>query len=170
LAIFAGLQYRTLKGQAANQERATQALEQQAAALTVSAAALSASAQAAADEMRIARVAANPIKLSVNLAKQTPGVFNGRLTNQATVGLIVHEIAFAFGKDRIPGVAYGQANLYFNPRGSHPFSAPYDRSGRDLLILRVTGEPENGLLQTNELVFRILPSGHLQALSEPPPA
>ena len=48
-------------------------------------------------------------------------------------------------------------------------SQTFDPSGRDLLTLRVTGTPENGVEQTIDSLFRIHPGGTFERLSTPMP-
>jgi hypothetical protein len=146
-------------------------LQEQAAALSASAAALANSAkatQAMADEMLEARRFERPLELEIGLTDGAgSGVFNARVWRTTGRAIVVSKSEVLAGKERLLAsapIVYGnmylggQTNLYF-------VNQPYDRQGRDLVILRVTGTPENGLEQSIEFLFRVLPSGQLERLT-----
>ena len=126
--------------------------------------------RAMADEMLEARRAACPLELDLELADDaSAGVFGARLTRASDRGIILLQTEILVGRDRLHAsdpVGYG--NLYLGgSTNAIDLREPFDPHQRDLLILRVTGIPENGLEQSVEFHFRILPNGRYERLSSP---
>ncbi len=126
--------------------------------------------QAMADEMLEARRAEHPLELDVELTDDAQaGVFGARLTRTGPAGIILISSEILVGPDRLPAadlVRYG--NFYLGGSAEEVgIHETFERQGRDLLTLRVTGIPENGLEQSVEFYFRILPSGKFERLSAP---
>jgi hypothetical protein len=145
-------------------------LEAQAKALSESAQATAASAaanQAVADELLEQRKAQNPLELTAVLEDGAgDGVMNASVWRAGTAGIIVARAEILAGKERVPAAEpkfYG--NLYLGG-GTDKFylNEPFNRKGHDLIVLRVTGTPENGLEQSREFVYRVT-NGRLDRLT-----
>ena len=146
-------------------------LKEQAAALAASAAALADSAkatQAMADEMLEVRKAEQPLDLEVGLEDGTgAGVFSAGVWRTSGTGVVITRTELLAGKERLPAAQPTiHGNLYLGGKSNRYFvNEPYDRHGRDLVVLRVTGIPENGVEQSREFLYRVLPSGGLERLT-----
>lgn len=126
--------------------------------------------QAMADEMLEVRKAGLPLDIDVQLADDAGGgVFAARLSRAGPRGIVLVRSEILVGKDRIPAAEpVNYANFYLGgTTNTVDVREPFNRSGRDLLILRVTGAPENGLEQSVEFHFRIQPGGGFERLSVP---
>ena len=126
--------------------------------------------QAMADEMLEARRAARPLELDIELADDAgAGVFGARLCRAGALGIILVRSEILVGRDRMPAAEpVGYGNFYLGGSANEiDVHELFDPHGRDLLTLRVTGIPENGLEQAVEFHFRILPSGRFERLSSP---
>jgi hypothetical protein len=110
--------------------------------------------QAMADEMLEARRAANQLELEVELADDAGGsVFNGRLVRDGPAGIVLERAEILMGPDRLQGAEpLEYANFYLGGSANETsVNLPFERQGRDLLTLRVTGTPGNGLRQNGRV-------------------
>jgi hypothetical protein len=123
-----------------------------------------------AAEMLEARRAANPLEFDIVLGEEAgPGLFAGQILRTGAAGVILVRSELLLGRERVPGpepVTYGNFyvggstnNVYINER--------FDPAGHDLVTLRVTGIPENGLEQSLDFQYRIAPTIGLERLSSP---
>ncbi len=164
LAGVAFMQYRAAKTQAADQRRATEVLEDQARALQATATAT----QAMADESLAVRRAAVPLELAIVPHEPSPGVLSVAVERSGGRGVVVREVEILVGlgadQERVHVETY--ANMYLGG-GIERFyiHQSFNPNGRDVLILRITGQPEGGLEQVQETFFRIPPAGPPMRLS-----
>ena len=177
LASVSVLQYRSIrqqgKDQAADSSRRNQRQTEQLDALDRQATALAASAkasQAMADELRATRVAANPLRLRLDRRAASPGMFEGAIYNDAERAVIVKLVQFAIGEGVEPFTENRYGNAYLSP-GSNPgglfLSQQFPTDQGDLLVVRVTGRPADGLEQTAEFLYRITPDHTPEDLGPP---
>ena len=155
--------------QAMAQATAADAQASQAMAVEM---ALSASAsQAMADEMLETRRSANPLRLRVEL--QEPRVSGGLAAFLCNDGdraeVILETVIFVGGPGSGAGVVEptNWGNLYLEPKGRYPLVSTYQVGRGDLLTLRVTGRPKDGVEQTREFLYRIKSDGTLEDLDQP---
>lgn len=164
LAGVAFMQYRAARTLATDQRRATEVLEDQARALQATATA----SQAMADESLAARRAAVPLDLVVVPYEPTAGMLSVTVERSGLRGVVIRrvEILVGFDADLLQVHVEAYANMYLGA-GTERFHIrqAFNPNGRDLLVLRITGQPEGGLEQVQETLFRIPPSGPPQRLS-----
>jgi hypothetical protein len=144
-------------------------------AQAASAAALSESAkatQAMADEMFEARKSERPLELRATLEDGTgPGVFVAKVWRASSEGIVIARAELLAGHDRIEAAQpTTYANQYLGGEyNQFHVNTTYDRQGRDLVVLRVTGTPANGVEQSVEFLFRVLAQDRLEPLSSDDP-
>jgi len=177
VAVTALLVLRSYLDDKSHERRATAelaVLRQQADALTASASALSESArasQAMADEMLEARKAEHPLEVVAQLEEGTaPGRLVASVWRAGTAGIVIARADVLAGSERLMAAAPTMyANQYLGGQTAETqkfyVNSEYARQGKDLIVLRVTGTPENGIEQSREFLYRVLPSGQLEALS-----
>jgi hypothetical protein len=164
LAAVAFMQYRAAKTLATDQRRTTEVLEDQARALQSTAAA----SQALADESLAARRAAVPLSLVILPHEPTPGVLSVAVERSGGRGVVIRhvEILAGLGADQLLLHTETFANLYLGG-GTERFyiRQPFNPTGRDVLVLRITGQPEGGIEQAQDTLYRIPPNGPPTRLS-----
>ena len=164
LTGVAVLQYRAAKTMAADQRRATEVLEDQARALQETATA----SQAQADESLASRRAAVPLDLVIVPHDPTSGVLSVMVERSGARGVVIRqvEILVGLGADQLSVHTEAFANQYLGG-GTERFYVrePFNSSGRDVLVLRITGQPEGGLEQIQDTLYRIPPNGPPTRLS-----
>lgn len=158
LAVVAFMQYRAAKTLAADQRRATDVLEDQARALQSTAAA----SQALADESLAARRAAVPLGLAILPHDPTPGVLSVVVERSGGRGVVIRQVDIlaGLGAEQLRLHSETFANLYLGG-GTERFyiREPFNPTGRDVLVLRITGQPEGGLEQAQDTLFKLPPDG-----------
>lgn len=169
LACVSLLQYlsvrRDVAGTDARSREQLAVLDRQAEALSKSAKA----SQAMADEMLAARRAANPLLLRVEQRERAMGIFDAVLHNSGDRAELISRTEILLGSNESAVVVADEAwaNLYLAPGGTgQSIRHAFDVGERDLLTLRVAGRPQDGLEQTREFLFRILPNGTLEDLGQ----
>jgi hypothetical protein len=168
LCVVSYLQYRSIRSQAKIAEERDReqmaVLKRQADALADNAKA----SQAMADEMLEARRSANPLRLRVELHEpRLSGSFAAFLCNDGDRAEVILRSEVLLGSTLVEPTNWG--NLYLEPQGRHPLVSAFPVGSRDLLTLRVTGRPKDGIEQTREFLYRIKPDGTLEDLDEPQP-
>jgi hypothetical protein len=149
--------------------QATQAMAQAAAADAQASQAMAegmtrsaAATQAMAAEMLEARRAANPLELRIEQRDKHGGVLDAIVYNIGGRAAVIQRTEIESN-----GLTSGDnwGNVYLAPGGrGQPIRYPYDTSHGDLVTLRLTGRPSDGLEQTREYLFRIQPDGTLEDL------
>lgn len=95
------------------------------------------------------------------------GVFNARIWRTSGAAIVLVRTEVLAGRERLPAAEpTTHGNLYLGGTTSRYFvNQPCNRQGRDLVVLRVTGIPENGVEQSEEFLFRVLPNDALERLA-----
>ena len=155
-ALMASAEATQLMARAAAQD--LNASEAMAAEMARSAAAT----QAMAEEMLETRRAGNPLLLRIERREKHSGVLDGVVYNTGERAVVIRRIEIESSAN-VNGDDFGNAYLAPGGRGQ-PFRYLYDPAHGDLVTLRVTGRPSDGIEQTREFLFRILPDGTLEDL------
>jgi hypothetical protein len=165
-----------LRSQAEDQRAATEVLREQARALAAAASA----SDAMAGEMLAARTASNHLELRVEMVTPArPGHLTMKLTGVHGKATIITSTEVYVGQGNAlvdkPTAAKRYGNAYLTGDDGilidEVFAQPtYDTTDGDLLVLRVTGRPQDGVEQTREFLWRVQPDRTLKPLaSEPSP-
>jgi hypothetical protein len=187
-AILGGvtlLQYLTVRRQASDERKAATerqrheearlaALSDQAAALKATAAAQ----QAVVAEMIEDRKAGNPLRVELVRRPADPGYFDGTVTGVHGAATVLRRVTFHIGQGVnvpdepvVPPLVFG--NAYLTGASGQLIrvqflAPPFDKASGDLLVVRVTGRPANGIEQTLEFLYRITPERTLEDLATAP--
>jgi hypothetical protein len=163
LVVLGVLQFVTARRQAADQREATKALAASARAT-----------QAMADEMLEERRGRHPLGVQVERRTAEPGVFEATIRGVFGQATILRRLTLHVGQgmnvpdEPVAKVEYGNAYLtgtdgqYVHEVFASP---PFDSATGDLLVVKVTGRPQNGLEQTREFLYRIEPERTLKSLA-----
>ena len=187
LAVIAALQFGTISRQADDQRAASEAQQQredaQLAALSEQAAALKATAaaqQAIVAEMIEDRKTANPLKVALQRHTADPGYFDATISGVHGTATVLRRVTFHVGQGvsvpdepTVPPLVFG--NAYLTGKGGQLIheqflAPPFTTASGDLLVVRVTGRPANGLDQTLEFLYRITGDRTLEDLATAPVA
>jgi hypothetical protein len=184
LVVISILQYKTVRRQAADERTAAAGREvreqAQLAALGEQAAALQAAAsadQAVVAEMIEGRKAENPLQIEVERHEAEPGYFTATIMGVHGAATILREVTLHVGQgvnvpdEPVARLTYG--NAYLTGAGGQWIreqflTPPFETSAGDLLVVRVTGRPANGLEQTREFLYRITAERTLEDLATKP--
>ena len=171
LVFVSFLQYKAIRRQA---DTADVRDRDQMAILTRQTDELAASARASSamvEEMIEARKAANPLRLAIKDRTQQTNILGGVLYNVGDRAEILLRAELLVGQDVVDSMAW--SNCYLRPSTTvgdgQPFRFQFPLGASDLVTLRITGRPQDGLEQTREFLFRVTGSGALEDLAERPP-
>ncbi len=165
LVVFSAAQDLMIRRQS---KRADERAKEQMALLGRQADALTASAeasQAMADEMLEARKAANPLRIRIDKQQLQPGAVTGYFFNDGDRAEILLRSELLVGSEAVTDENWGNAYLAPGSSGQY-FSYRFPVGPSDLLTLRVTGRPQNGLVQSREFLYRIRPGGMPEDLQQ----
>jgi len=170
LVVGSFLQYRTIRRQT---DAADQRDREQMAILTRQTDELATSARAShamVEQVIEVRKAENPLRLVIKDRTLQPNVLGGVLYNDGDRAQILLRAELLLGQNLVDTMAWG--NCYLRPSTTHgdgqPFRFQFSLGSSDLVTLRITGRPQDGLEQTREFLFRVLGTGALEDLGQPP--
>ena len=119
-----------------------------------------------AEEMLVARRAANPLELDLEQTEQSANQASFRLRS-LRAGAIVHRIEGLLDSRQEVAWSNNYENAYLGGESVLLIQETFPSDRGDRLVVRVTGTPTNGVSQTHEFQFRIDRERHLQPIDPP---